>query len=136
MSATSSAPGAWQVAIAAGMPTTDYDAWEPHHILDEISSPLDLTAEGTADEDDPRVAAWRAGEWAYIGVRARCTVYIPKGTPGHPYTESQMLSTPGLWGVESDSGADYLAEVFTEERARLIETCRALGVVVLHEPTP
>lgn len=64
-----------------------------------------------------RMREFEDGEWSYIAVRARAFVQIPiGGTSVVNYT----ITSPGLWGIESDSSA-YLDEVFEEEKAQLIE---------------
>lgn len=40
-------------------------------------------------------------------------------------TKAQIKS-PGIWGIESDAGADYIAEVFAEEKATLLEMLESL----------
>ncbi|GEM_PF-2536844 len=81
-----------------------------------------LEQDGFAD----RLAAYRRGDFGYVGVRAAMTVPIPMD--GH-YILHEIRS-PGLWGIESDSGDDYLAEVFGEESHVLEEMLSALGVRV------
>lgn len=81
-----------------------------------------LEQDGFAD----RLKAYRRGDFHYLGVRAAVTVPIPMD--GH-YILHEVRS-PGLWGIESDSGDDYLAEVFGEESHVLEEMLGALGVRV------
>jgi hypothetical protein len=70
-------------------------------------------------QDEARLKAWQSGEWDFIGVRAKATIKIPFGTNAECWITSAMLS-PGLWGIESDSGDDYLQEVYSEEKAILL----------------
>ena len=73
-----------------------------------------LEQEGMGFED--RLAAYRNGDFSFVGVRAVATIKTPYG---HDFIESKLTS-PGLWGIESDSGETYFNEVFAEERAVLI----------------
>lgn len=74
---------------------------------------------GMSAEDDAadaaRLAAFKRGDWYMLGVRARAKVEISR--PG--YTTCYEITSPGLWNVESDSGEDYLAEIFKDECAIL-----------------
>lgn len=65
--------------------------------------------------DQKRLNAWRAGAWRYVGIRAQATCLIVRNRVGTTYT----LLSPGLWGVESDSGEAYLASIYVDEIATL-----------------
>lgn len=80
-----------------------------------------------ADFDDRR-AAFRRGEFAFVGVRAEVEILIPGH--GGDYGIAHHIRSPGLWGIESDAGDDYLGEVFDEECAELEHMLTALGVKV------
>lgn len=67
------------------------------------------------EQDQARLDAWYRDEWHFIGIRARANVTIVKNSVGFSFS----LDSPGLWGIESDAGEDYLAEVFEEEKASL-----------------
>ena len=75
--------------------------------------------------DEARLAAWRNGEWHFVGIRARATINIPYGANPQCWITSELLS-PGLWGIESDSGNAYLQEVFLEERDILLDMIASL----------
>lgn len=75
------------------------------------------------EKAEARMKAWRQGDWRYIGIRARATIYVPIG--GNSFAV-YTLSSPGLWGVESDSG-DYLDETFEEEKATLTDHLKTIG---------
>lgn len=62
-------------------------------------------------QDWARAESLNNGEWNYIGVRAVATAEIG----GAEWT----AHSSGLWGVESDSGAKYLAELANEQLAEL-----------------
>jgi hypothetical protein len=42
----------------------------------------------------------------------------------------QKIESPGLWGIESDSGDDYLKSVFQEESEILADMLKELEVKV------
>lgn len=70
-----------------------------------------------------RMDAWERGDWYYVGVRAKAEIKVPHGR------DHWILSTmrsPGIWGIESDSGADYMAEVFGDENVTLLEMLDSL----------
>ena len=62
----------------------------------------------------------------FIGIRAAVELPIP-------YGKDRILTrieSPGLWGIESDSGEDYLESVFQEESNILAGMLAELGVKV------
>jgi hypothetical protein len=96
--------------------------------------PAELQAIRVVVEDDPdpdvsyldqkeltdRRAAYRRGEFAFLGVRAEAEVLI-EGTV-------QQLVSPGLWGIESDSGDEYLDQAASEEWTALRAVLKTVGV--------
>lgn len=58
-----------------------------------------------------RMNAWKAGIWWYVGVRAKAIIMVRRSGVGTVYE----LTSPGLWGIESDSDESYLASVFENE---------------------
>ena len=73
-----------------------------------------LGGEEYAEQDDQRVAAY--GDWWMLGIMARAEVSYAIGQ-GNSRLES--LTSGGLWGIESDSGAEYIETVAREELADL-----------------
>jgi hypothetical protein len=71
-----------------------------------------------------RLAAYRRGEFYFLGVRAAATVPIPMD--GH-YILHEVRS-PGLWGIESDANEAYLNTLFAEEARVLEAMLGTLGV--------
>lgn len=84
--------------------------------------------EGTDDyqkyglQDWERAEGLGRGDWCYVGISARLEY-----TNG-PAGIVQTLRSGGLWGVESDSGADYLASVAKEELDNLRREAEAIGI--------
>lgn len=74
-------------------------------------------------EDRRRLEAY-GSSWWMIGVRAKVTVWVPIG--GNSFTRYELTSA-GVWGVESDSGEEYLAEIFDEQKAELVDALKAIG---------
>jgi hypothetical protein len=85
---------------------------------DEDPDPSYLYQEGLGFED--RKEAYERGEFGYVGVRAEVRLLV-NGT-------IQEISSPGLWGVESDSGEDYLRDIGKDESATLIDILKELGI--------
>ena len=77
---------------------------------------------------DSRIGGSNTGKatFDFIGVRAAVELPIP-------YGKDRILTrieSPGLWGIESDSGEDYLDSVFQEESNILADMLAELGVTV------
>lgn len=74
------------------------------------------------DQDDfeERRAAYKAGEFRFVGVRAEAEVVIEE--------TDQVLSSPGLWGIESDLGEEDLDRIVSEEWAALRSVLKTVGV--------
>ena len=73
-----------------------------------------------------RLAAYKRGEFDFVGVRAAVDLHIPYGKG----FIVQRIESPGLWGIETDSGHDYLDSVFREECATLTGMLAELGAKV------
>jgi hypothetical protein len=95
--------------------------------FDQDASPLDYVFQDQdyRAEDQARLDAWRNGEWHFVGVRARAIIKIPHGINPRCWITSELLS-PGLWGIESDSGDEYFQQVYQEEREILIDMLASL----------
>jgi hypothetical protein len=63
------------------------------------------------------LAAYQAGVFGFVGVRAVAEIRIPYG---HDWIVT-TLKSPGLWGIQDNSGDDYYQEVFEEERQTLLD---------------
>jgi hypothetical protein len=73
-------------------------------------------------QDYNRMESLNAGSWCFIGIVADATIGI-----GTDYATMQHITSGGLWGVESDSDANYLAEVEQEQLSKLREQLHAIG---------
>ena len=76
---------------------------------------------------EDRQAAFRRGEFHYVGVRASCMVTLRSQWEPH-YTIEHVVESPGIWGIESDMGDAYIDEVFEEEAGILREMLAAMGL--------
>lgn len=81
------------------------------------------------DEWTERHAAYMRGDFGYIGVRVTATLHIPHGAGWI----LQTITTPGLWGIEDDSGDQYLAEVAADETDVLRSMLAELGATLKAE---
>lgn len=75
---------------------------------------------------EERLAAYTAGDFYLVGVQARAEIHIPYGDA---FIVSYVTS-PGLWGIESDSDADYFEDVFREEQLVLRDMLGELGIEI------
>lgn len=80
-----------------------------------------------AAQNAERLAAYRAGAWHCIGIKARATFLIDLGQAA----VIQTVESPGLWGIESGSDSGYLDEVFHEEAQTLRDMLAQLNVTVV-----
>lgn len=86
------------------------------HLIDECPdlSYLEQTYSGCEDaeqykeQDAKRLAAYNRGDWYSIGIRAEAVVSYPCG---YGSRRMETFRSFGLWGIESDSGAEYIAEI-------------------------
>ena len=80
------------------------------------------------NEFEDRREQFRQGGFEFVGVRAAVELPIP-------YGKDRILvkiESPGLWGIESDSGEDYFQSVFQEESDILADMLTELGVKVVN----
>jgi hypothetical protein len=75
-----------------------------------------LDQEELADRRD----AYRRGEFSFIGLRIEAEVLIAGTT--------QVLESPGLWGIESDTDEDSLTQIAEEEWAVIRAVLKTIGV--------
>lgn len=97
---------------------------DPHPDLSWLEPDANPAA---AEANAARLAAYRAGEWHCIGIRARSTFLIDLGQAAL----IQTVESPGLWGIESDSDPEYLDQVFAEEAQTLRGILAKLNVTVV-----
>lgn len=64
--------------------------------------------------------------WNFISIRAAVNVQIPVDDCFYIHT----FTTPGIYGIESDSDKDFIQEAFEEECLILIDILKALNIEV------
>lgn len=72
-----------------------------------------------AEQDYDRMESLNRGGWYYLGIRAEAEIIMNNTI--------QRIASGGLWGIESDSGREYLEEVAAEELASLKDQLAELG---------
>jgi hypothetical protein len=89
-----------------------------------------LLQAGCGFED--RREQYERGEFGFIGLRACAEIeFTDLGGHGSPHTSTgTVIRTPGLWGIEDDSGEDYLRDVGDDEAHQLADMLHALNVAV------
>jgi hypothetical protein len=75
------------------------------------------------DDFEDRLEAYRRGDFSFVGVRAVAHIRVPYGE--HAEIET-TLKSPGLWGIEDDSGGDYFLDVFEGEKLTLLDMLKSL----------
>ena len=70
-------------------------------------------------QDYARTESLHAGNWGFIGIEARAEIVIGG--------VCQRVTSGGLWGIESDSGDDYLKEEETNQLAELRTVLYEMG---------
>jgi hypothetical protein len=85
-------------------------------------------------QDYERMESANRGDWGFIGIRTECEVNLPyqvnkgcvKGREVY-HNVKEVLSSGGLWGIESDSEDSYLESVEKDELADLRSQLKMLG---------
>ena len=120
------------IDLAPGQPTMTVCAADIQRIEESDPYPdlswLDPDANpANAEANAERLAAYRAGEWYCVGIRAQATFFIDLGHGAL----IQTVDSPGLWGIESDSDPEYLDEVFSEQAQMLRGVLAQMNVTVV-----
>ena len=82
-------------------------------------------------QDYERMERLNRGDWCFIGIAAEAEWSVPimstTANGDQNWRLPQTVHSGGLWGIESDSDASYLAEVEQEQLAELREQLKAIG---------
>jgi hypothetical protein len=113
------------VAAPARRPPAELTGARPIRVVVEHDPDPDVSYLDQ-DEFEDRRAQYERGEFDHVGVRAEADVVI-EGTV-------QTLASPGLWGVESDSGEEYVVGVAVEEYEQLRKVLKTIGVPTAQLP--
>ena len=102
-------------------------SWIPAEITDaaERKTYWDKAMRQNARQDYERMEELNNGYFHFVGVRAEAQIAIDTATRG--VATLQTVSSPGLWGIESDSENSYLNEVEQDELSNLRHDLVALG---------
>ena len=76
---------------------------------------------------EERKQRFMAGEWWMIGIRAVATLRFADEAHLDGHYLTQTIESPGLWGVESDAGEEYLESIYKEELDVLVDMLKAIG---------
>lgn len=76
-------------------------------------------------QDYKRMEGLTSGDWNYIGIQAEAVVKYPIESGSY---RLETLTSGGLWGIESDSGDDYIKTVIGEELSSLKEHLKVFNV--------
>jgi len=79
------------------------------------------------DEDNERLEAY-GQSWWNLFIRAYARIQIPTSPNGDGHRIVQLIRTPGLFGVESDSDDAYFKEVEDDELDTLKHILLAMGI--------
>jgi hypothetical protein len=96
--------------------------------VDKNGQPKDMTEADVIKctrRDYARMECLNNGGWSFIGVRAEAEYSIDAAGTG--YAPIQELTSGGLWGIESDSRREYLAEIEQEQLAELRVQLAGIG---------
>lgn len=94
-------------------------SWIPADAADKRAH-WEAAMRSNAEADYKRAEAGNAGDWHMVGVIAKAVVRSASGV-------SQTLRSGGLWGIESDSGAEYIESVKADELADLRRELESFG---------
>ena len=108
------------------------DKWEEGAILRPMINwrglrffvPNDFENAEVAEASYKRMEEYNNSLWYMIGIKAVAEVYYRVGNTGR----LEWLSSGGLWGIESDSGEEYLKGIEDEELVDLKAHLEMFGV--------
>ena len=78
-----------------------------------------------AKQDKERLDAYNRGVWNIIGMRAVATIHI---SIDNNIVKIQTIESGGLFGIESDSGDDYIEDIGRDQIAEVKKYLRILCV--------
>jgi hypothetical protein len=93
-----------------------FEYFKPYAVGEKPGSP---EYKKYAMQDFERLEGLSRGSWCFIGIIAKAQISV-NGT-------LQTIASGGLWGIESDSGKDFIEETEKEELSDLSKNLSALG---------
>jgi uncharacterized protein Smg (DUF494 family) len=111
-------------------PENEYRYFNPSsNYVDEKDKPRDnlhpAEIRKYVKQDYERMERLNRGDWWYIGIRAKAEIKL--NTDDRGIGVVQTVSSGGLWGIESDSDASYIAEIEQEQISDLKRELTAIG---------
>ena len=94
----------------------EYQYFEPY-ARGEKKGSFDYKKNGKQDYE--RMESLNRGDFCFIGIIAKAEIYVND--------TRQTITSGGLWGIESDGGKKYIAEVEREQLDELAENLKSLG---------
>ncbi|HJX79187.1 hypothetical protein [Glutamicibacter sp.] len=91
---------------------------------DDVKDPIER--QKYLDQDKQRLNDANNGYWWMIGVYAQTEILVP--IDGTNSCQLIPLKSGGLWGIESDSGSDYIQDIEKQEIDQLKDLCKKLHV--------
>lgn len=93
----------------------EYDEAPDLSYLDQYANSIDPKEQEYYKKDHERKNDYGDG-WSMIGITAVATIYLPfEVEPGKVNYKIETITSGGLWGIEDDSGEDYLKEIEAAE---------------------
>lgn len=77
------------------------------------------------DEFKERYEQYKNDQFSFVGVKVVAEVYTKQAAGGY---RSHTIESGGLWGIESDSGKEYFAEVANDEAGQLKDELQKLNI--------
>jgi hypothetical protein len=105
----------------------EYRYFNPNH--ENYKGCTDAEIRKYCRQDFDRMESLNAGNWCYIGIRAEARIIVNEHIigPAASHGIAQTITSGGLYGIESDSGKEHLAETAQEELTSLKTELLALG---------
>lgn len=80
-----------------------------------------------AEADYKRMENLNKGEWSFIGIMAKAHTSV--SLDGGKTWKTDFITSSGLWGIESDSGKEWLQEIANEQIEELKEILMEYGFI-------
>ena len=94
-------------------------------VMETLPDPCPDTSYLEQEGFEERLRQANNGHFGFMGIRAKCTLHIGIGQADHVILH--QFKSPGVWGVESDSAAEYIQQLFEDERSILLVMLDAIG---------
>lgn len=98
--------------------------------LDQFENSQDPEECKYYERDQERKRQYNDGYWNCIAIQAQATIQIEQTNITPKCWTLHTITSPGLWGIESNSGNDYFMEIAAEEVDGLHADLRALNVAL------